>query len=448
MNKLVLFSATAAAAISVNSATINVPGDKPSIQEGVDAATFGDTVLVACGTYHESDIYLEDSGVAIIGAGEETRCVVIDVQDQGRGFYFDHVSGPSLLKGLVITNALAPDTMHQGGGILCDHSALAIENCRIDHCKAGNGGGIHSSAGSLHLEDCEIQSNIADLWGGGIYASYSTVDMVRCQLDSNSSTSGAGGAYIMATDFTCDSLSVRFNTTEGNGGGLKITAGEYTVINGSLMEGNVGQTGAAIHGQSVTGITLVNGTIVDNEAGGEGAALFFQDASVTVNNTIIAFSSAVGMQWNEWGVMEGSCLDVYGNSGGEMLMTAGEFPWEMDTVDIISIDPRFCDPETGNYGIYEDSHCSPAYSPCGTLVGYFQPGCSCCTLRGDIDGDGQGPDISDLVYMVDYMFGGGQEPACMQEADINGDGVAIDIADMVALVDFMFGNGPAPVVCP
>ncbi|MDH3939218.1 MAG: SBBP repeat-containing protein, partial [candidate division Zixibacteria bacterium] len=74
---------------------------------------------------------------------------------------------------------------------------------------------------------------------------------------------------------------------------------------------------------------------------------------------------------------------------------------------------------------------------------------SCCMppLRGNIDYDpGDLIDISDLVYLVDYMFTGGPAPHCMEEADINGDGQH-DIADLVFLVDYMFSGGPDPAGC-
>ncbi|MDH3939209.1 MAG: M4 family metallopeptidase, partial [candidate division Zixibacteria bacterium] len=63
----------------------------------------------------------------------------------------------------------------------------------------------------------------------------------------------------------------------------------------------------------------------------------------------------------------------------------------------------------------------------------------------DIDNDGEGPNISDLVYLVDFMFNGGPPPDIMAAADFDADD-QITIADLVALVDFMF-NGGAPVTC-
>jgi|GEM_PF-1570085 len=70
-----------------------------------------------------------------------------------------------------------------------------------------------------------------------------------------------------------------------------------------------------------------------------------------------------------------------------------------------------------------------------------------CLIVGDINHDGQGPDIADLVYLVAYMFSGGPPPVVLAEADINGDGSGPDIADLVYLVAYMFQGGPAPVPC-
>jgi len=79
---------------------------------------------------------------------------------------------------------------------------------------------------------------------------------------------------------------------------------------------------------------------------------------------------------------------------------------------------------------------------------FFDRG-SCCSIRADINDDGSGPDISDLVFLVSYMFSGGPEPPCMLAADINGDGSPVpDISDLVYLVAYMFSGGPAPVACP
>jgi hypothetical protein len=80
---------------------------------------------------------------------------------------------------------------------------------------------------------------------------------------------------------------------------------------------------------------------------------------------------------------------------------------------------------------------------------YVASGC-CIGFRGNINNDpGDAMDISDLVYLVDYMFTGGGPPTCWAEANVNGLGVdeELDISDLVYLVDYMFNGGPAPADC-
>lgn len=68
-------------------------------------------------------------------------------------------------------------------------------------------------------------------------------------------------------------------------------------------------------------------------------------------------------------------------------------------------------------------------------------------LCGDVNNDGVGPDISDLVHLVDFMFTGGPPPPLMAAADADASGGTVDIADLVYFVDYMFNDGPPPV-CP
>ncbi len=74
---------------------------------------------------------------------------------------------------------------------------------------------------------------------------------------------------------------------------------------------------------------------------------------------------------------------------------------------------------------------------------------SCCVgIRGNVDNDmSDAVDISDVIYMVDYSFGGGPAPACTEEADVNGD-TTVDISDLVYLVEYSFSGGAAPTSCP
>lgn len=74
----------------------------------------------------------------------------------------------------------------------------------------------------------------------------------------------------------------------------------------------------------------------------------------------------------------------------------------------------------------------------------------CCINRGDVDHDADpttGPDIEDLVYMIQWMFESGPPPPCLGEADVNVDG-GVDIADLLFIVNYMFLGDFPPPPCP
>lgn len=75
---------------------------------------------------------------------------------------------------------------------------------------------------------------------------------------------------------------------------------------------------------------------------------------------------------------------------------------------------------------------------------------SCCTGNtGNVNDDAGGNvDLSDLIYLVNYLFLGGPAPACPASANTNGDvGCNVDLSDLIYLVNFLFLGGPAPAAC-
>ena len=64
--------------------------------------------------------------------------------------------------------------------------------------------------------------------------------------------------------------------------------------------------------------------------------------------------------------------------------------------------------------------------------------------RGDVNGDGS-MNISDGIFLLNYLFGGGDAPGCDDAADINDTGT-IDISDPIGGINFLFSgsNAPAP----
>ena len=78
-------------------------------------------------------------------------------------------------------------------------------------------------------------------------------------------------------------------------------------------------------------------------------------------------------------------------------------------------------------------------------------GCNCIGIRGNIDGDIlDAIDISDVVYLVNFLFFYDNPPINIEEADVNGSGgtVPVDITDLTYMVNYLFQGGPPPLDCP
>ncbi|MCB2229508.1 CHRD domain-containing protein [bacterium] len=75
-------------------------------------------------------------------------------------------------------------------------------------------------------------------------------------------------------------------------------------------------------------------------------------------------------------------------------------------------------------------------------------GC-CIGVTGNVNNDpGGSVDLSDLIYLVNYLFLGGPGPQCMAAANVTGDnGCSVDLSDLIYLVNFLFLGGPAPFAC-
>jgi hypothetical protein len=61
-------------------------------------------------------------------------------------------------------------------------------------------------------------------------------------------------------------------------------------------------------------------------------------------------------------------------------------------------------------------------------------------VRGDANADGS-HNIADVIFVLGYLFGAGDAPACMKSADANDSGT-IDIADAIRLLGVLFSDGP------
>ncbi len=82
--------------------------------------------------------------------------------------------------------------------------------------------------------------------------------------------------------------------------------------------------------------------------------------------------------------------------------------------------------------------------PTGTLIAFTSVDGGIftdCPPCGDADGNG-GVTVSDVVYIVNYIFLGGPPPVYDPAADADCSGI-VNVSDVVYIVNYIFGGGPA-----
>jgi hypothetical protein len=80
---------------------------------------------------------------------------------------------------------------------------------------------------------------------------------------------------------------------------------------------------------------------------------------------------------------------------------------------------------------------------------------TCCNtdgLAGDADTDCTFGcvTVSDLTFLIAFLFQGGPAPFCEVEANADGDCAfgCVTVTDLTYLISHLFQGGPAPVACP
>jgi hypothetical protein len=217
----------AAFACLAHAATVHVPGDQPTIQLGISAATIGDTILVAPGVYAESidfvgkavtvgSWYLTTSDTSYIrttaidggetlgplatfSSGEDSLSMLVGMTLQrGSGIYGGAVycdgGSPRISRCALVSN----EAQYRGGAVCAFDADFILEDCRIEGNTAvsQSGGGVYMDAGSPRISGCSFLGNHSGATGGAILCWESSPAVIDNVIEENSSSgSYAGGMY-------------------------------------------------------------------------------------------------------------------------------------------------------------------------------------------------------------------------------------------------------------
>jgi len=201
---------------------INGGGDYTTIQEGIDAASNGDTVLVCPGTYYENINYNGKNitvGSLYLTTHDNSyiHSTIIDGNQNGSVVTFESgEDSTAVLCGFIIQNGSGTHNLGniRGGGIFIKNANPDIKSCIIKNNIAELGGGIHCRYSNVTLENTNICFNHAFYHGGGIYLrDNSTINFCsinRCNIYNNYSAKGCDfcSYEVLASDIIVDTFTV------------------------------------------------------------------------------------------------------------------------------------------------------------------------------------------------------------------------------------------------
>lgn len=270
---------------AARASTIHVPDDEPTIRAGVDAASVGDTVIVACGSYMERGIVLK-SGVVVTSATGDPACVTVDGQALGTIFQCMGVDGQAALIGITMTRgaAAASNGTGRGGAMHCIGSSLRVLDCFFVKNDSDYGGGAAScdSASGVIFDGCSFSENRAFAGSGGaVWCRDSAPLFLDSDFDSNQSGYMYGGAIICSY---CVGAAAHGCTFTGNsstyGGGVAFLSGTGAAVTECSFSDNVSMKGGAIY--AAADLTVAGSLFIENTGhrDGGGLSLWYADVSL------------------------------------------------------------------------------------------------------------------------------------------------------------------------
>ncbi|MCX6279855.1 MAG: T9SS type A sorting domain-containing protein [Bacteroidetes bacterium] len=394
MKKLLFFLGSLAFTAALQAQIIHVPADFPTIQQAIDTANAGDTVLVSPGTYVENidfkGNFLNFKNITVASLFLTTldtsyiSATIIDGNQSGSvitlgGF----VDSSMVISGFTITNG----NSSKGGGICIGKPTIvglmagapSLQNLKIINNSAGSGGGVYVfGSGRPSFYNVTVSGNTAETGGG-----------LCCDSDNHA------GGYSSA--FKLMNVTITDNVASQQGGGIHLFSLSTWIneLQNVQIINNTGANGGGIYLYSGTSV-LTNVTISDNS----GSGIQMWGSEVLLTNSIVWNDepNEILFENNSWNsILTVINSDIQGGQNGIFTNNNGSVNWLEGN---INVDPLFAGSSDHTYALSDGSPCIDTGTP--DTAGLNLP-------FGDIIGnkriwDGNGDGIA-IVDMGAYEFG-------------------------------------------
>jgi len=290
---------TSGARTIMSTAIINVPGDFDTIQEAIDAASEGDTITVAAGTYNEN-IFIRKDHITIEGADKATTII-----SAGN-------TAAETIKIYNCTNVTINNVQIKGGiiGIKAFAANFYITNSIIQNNDVGIKTQFNASA---IIEDSFVKNN--------------TVDGLKCIFGSSFYAGGTeftGNADNGLDLYSNASGIISSCTISTNGGtGISVSGGSHIVIeNNSEISSNAG-SGVGVYRSSQANIinTMVSSNTLSGIEVVHNAGAKIETSEITNNGAGDVWAGGIGIY--HAGYVNVSNSEIYLNQGPGVDMTGG-----------------------------------------------------------------------------------------------------------------------------